>query len=141
MVGGISGFATATSINTWYVTLNKPFFNPPNYLFGPVWTTLYILMGVSLYLILQTPKNELRKKAITVFAVQLFLNFWWSFIFFKFQYLGAALIEIITMWVYILMMIIYFRKIHKTAAYLQIPYLLWVSFATLLNASLWWLNR
>jgi benzodiazapine receptor len=73
--------------------------------------------------------------------VQLFLNFWWSFIFFKFQYLGAALIEIITMWVYILMMIIYFRKIHKTAAYLQIPYLLWVSFATLLNASLWWLNR
>ena len=97
MVGGISGFATATSINTWYVTLNKPFFNPPNYLFGPVWTTLYILMGVSLYLILQTPKNELRKKAITVFAVQLCLNFWWSFIFFKFQYLGVALVEIITM--------------------------------------------
>ncbi len=141
MVGGISGFATATSINTWYVTLNKPFFNPPNYLFGPVWTTLYILMGISLYLILQTPKNELRKKAITIFAVQLFLNFWWSFIFFKFQYLGVALIEIITMWIYILMMIIYFRKIHKTAAYLQIPYLIWVSFATLLNTSLWWLNR
>ena len=141
MVGGISGFATATSINTWYVTLNKPFFNPPNYLFGPVWTTLYILMGVSLYLILQTPKNELRKKAITVFVIQLFLNFWWSFIFFKFHYLGIALIEIITMWIYILIMIIYFHKIHKTAAYLQIPYLMWVSFATLLNASLWWLNR
>ena len=141
MVGGISGFATATSINTWYVMLNKPFFNPPNYLFGPVWTTLYILMGISFYLILQTPKSELRKKAITIFLVQLFLNFWWSFIFFKFQYLGVALIEIITMWIYILMMIIYFRKIHKTAAYLQIPYLMWVSFATLLNASLWWLNR
>lgn len=140
-VGGISGFATATSINTWYMTLNKPFFNPPNYLFGPTWTTLYILMGVSLYLILQTPKNELRKKSITIFVVQLFLNFWWSFIFFKFQYLGLALIEIITMWIYILMMIIYFQKIHKTAAYLQIPYLMWVSFATLLNASLWWLNR
>ncbi len=140
LVGGISGFATGSSIGTWYVTLNKPFFNPPNYLFGPVWTTLYILMGISFFMILQTPISDLRKKAIRIFCIQLFLNFWWSFIFFKFQLLGLALIEIILMWIAILNMIIIFKKINATASYLQIPYILWVSFATILNASLWLLN-
>lgn len=139
-IGALGGFATASSIGSWYVTLNKPFFNPPNYLFGPVWTTLYILMGISFFIILQSPISTLRKKATRVFCVQLFLNFCWSFIFFKFQLLGFALIEIIIMWVAILSMILVFKKINILAAYLQIPYLIWVSFATLLNASLWWLN-
>ena len=139
-IGALGGFATASSIGSWYVTLNKPFFNPPNYLFGPVWTTLYILMGISFFIILQSPISTLRKKATRVFYVQLFLNFCWSFIFFKFQLLGFALIEIIIMWVAILSMILVFKKINILAAYLQIPYLIWVSFATLLNASLWWLN-
>ena len=133
LIGGISGFATASSINGWYVTINKPSFNPPNYLFGPVWTTLYILMGISLYMILQSDSNELRKKAVTIFSIQLFLNFCWSFIFFNFQSLGLAFAEIILMWISILTMIIIFYKINKTAALLQIPYLLWVSFAIVLN--------
>lgn len=140
LIGGISGFATATSINGWYVTINKPSFNPPNYLFGPVWTSLYILMGISLYMILQSDSNELRKKAVTIFSIQLFLNFCWSFIFFNFQNLGFAFVEIILMWISILTMIIVFYKINKTAAFLQIPYLLWVSFASILNGSIWYLN-
>lgn len=139
-IGAIGGIATATSINTWYMSLNKPSFNPPNYLFGPVWTMLYILMGISFYLILQSPKNELRKKAIIVFCVQLFLNFWWSFLFFKFQLLSIAFIEILMIWLSIVNMIILFFKINKTAAILQIPYLLWVSFASVLNGAIWILN-
>ena len=141
LIGAVSGIATAGSINTWYVTLHKPFFNPPNYLFGPVWTTLYILMGISFYMILQSPKNKLTQRAIYLFCIQIFLNFCWSFIFFKFQYIGLALIEIVIMWCSIVAMIMCFIKINKTAGYLQIPYLLWVSFASILNASLWWLNK
>ena len=140
VIGGISGFATATSITDWYLTINKPSFNPPNYLFGPVWTTLYILMGISFFMILQAPINEFRKRAIMIFSIQLILNFCWSFIFFKFQLLGSAFIEIIMMWLSIILMIYIFQKINKTAAYLQIPYLLWVSFASILNGSIWYLN-
>jgi translocator protein len=139
-IGALSGFATATGINTWYMTLNKPSFNPPNFIFSPVWTLLYTLMGISLYLILQSPKNEFTKKAITVFCIQLFLNFWWSILFFKFQLLGVAFIEIVLIWLSILTMIIIFYKINKTASYLQIPYLLWVSFASILNFTYWWIN-
>jgi tryptophan-rich sensory protein len=140
LIGAISGIATASSIDTWYVELTKPTFNPPNYLFGPVWTCLYILMGISFYMILQSPKTELRKKAIIIFCTQLFLNFCWSFLFFKFQLLGLAFIEIIFIWVSIVMMIILYFEINKTAALLQIPYLLWVSFASILNGSIWFLN-
>lgn len=140
LVGGISGFATANSINDWYLHINKPSFNPPNYLFGPVWTTLYILMGISFYMILQKASHEIRKKAVNIFSIQLLLNFCWSFIFFNFQLPGFAFIEIIMMWISILMMIINFYKINKTAALLQIPYLMWVSFASILNGSIWYLN-
>ncbi len=140
IIGGLSGLATATSVKTWYVTLHKPFFNPPNYLFGPVWTTLYLLMGISLYMIWQSSAKELKKKAIGIFCLQLFLNFWWSFLFFRFHLIGLAFIEIIFIWISIYWMIRVFSKINTTAAYLQIPYLLWVSFATILNGSIWWLN-
>ena len=140
IIGAIGGIATSTSIGSWYVTLNKPFFNPPNYLFGPVWTTLYILMGISIYLIIQSTKTTNRKKAIAIFCLQLFLNFWWSFLFFKFNLLGLAFIEIICIWLSIIAMIIVFKRINKTAAYLQIPYLLWVSFASVLNGTIWWIN-
>ena len=140
LIGGISGYATAVNINTWYVTLHKPSFNPPNYLFGPVWTILYILMGVSFYMILQSQKTEFRKKAIIIYIIQLCLNFCWSFLFFKFQLLGLAFIEIMFMWGSILTMIILFMEINKKAALIQIPYLLWVSFASVLNGSIWFLN-
>ena len=139
-VGAISGFATASSISTWFVGLNKPSFNPPNYLFGPVWTVLYLLMGISLFMVLQSASNTNKKNAIRIFIVQLFLNFCWSFLFFKYQQLGIALVEISVLWISILAMIVTFKKINTRSAYLQIPYLLWVSFATVLNASLWMLN-
>jgi len=97
-------------------------------------------MGISFYLILMSPKNELRKKAIVIFIVQLVLNFAWSFLFFKYQLLGWAFAEIILIWISILTMIIVFYKINKTTALIQIPYLMWVSFASILNGAIWWLN-
>ncbi len=139
-IGGIAGFATASGVNDWYVTLNKPSFNPPGYIFGPVWTFLYLLMGISLFIIWQSPAGQNRTNALIAFSVQLFLNFVWSFLFFKFELPGWALIEIVLLWLSILAMIILFARISKTAASLQIPYLLWVSFATILNAAIWHLN-
>jgi benzodiazapine receptor len=139
-IGAISGIANSSGLKDWYFNLNKPSFNPPNYLFGPVWSFLYLLMGVSFYLILQETKSPIRKKAISIFILQLFLNFLWSFLFFKFQLLGLAFIEILLIWLSILWMILEFKKLNKTAAYLQIPYLLWVSFASLLNGTIWWIN-
>ena len=138
--GATAGFATATSIDSWYARLNKPSFNPPNYLFGPVWTILYILMGISLYIIWKAPKNKFRNHALWVFGIQLILNFSWSFIFFKYKEINLALIEIIFVWLSVLTMIIVFWKVKKNASYLQLPYLLWVSFATILNFAIWKLN-
>ncbi|MBA2612155.1 MAG: tryptophan-rich sensory protein [Bacteroidetes bacterium] len=140
LIGAVADIATATSIDGWFVELNKPIFNPPNYLFGPVWTFLYILMGISLFLIMQTPKVYARRRAIVIFVIQLFLNFCWSFLFFKFHLLCLAFIEIIVIWLSIITMIYAFKKINKTAAYLQIPYLLWVSFASVLNGTICYLN-
>lgn len=139
--GSLSGLAIADHISSWYSTLNKPSFNPPNYLFGPVWSVLYILMGIGLYLILQTPKSAMRTKSIVLFTVQLILNLSWSFIFFNAQSPFAALIIIGILWIAILMMMIYFHTLSPIASYLQIPYLLWVSFATVLNAAIWILNK
>lgn len=139
-IGAISGIATYSGTNNWFMALNKPFFNPPNYLFGPVWTLLYLLMGISFFLILQSPIKELKRKAIMIFVIQLSLNFLWSFMFFKFQLIGLAFIEIILIWIAILTMIITYYQINRIAALLQIPYLLWVSFATALNGAIWWLN-
>jgi translocator protein len=140
IIGSISGYATASNINSWFVNIIKPSFNPPNYLFAPVWTILYLLMGVGLYLVLLTPKSAQRSKAILIFSIQLFLNFCWSILFFKFHLLGIAFIEILLLWLSIATMIHYFKSINITAAYLQIPYLCWVSFAGVLNASIWWIN-
>jgi translocator protein len=138
VVGGISGYFTAQNIPTWYVHLNKPFFNPPNYLFAPVWTTLYILMGLSFFLILK--QKNVNKKLVYIFFIQLTLNFAWSFIFFHFHALGLAFIEIILMWISILTMIISFYKVNKVAGLMNVPYLLWVSFASILNFSIYMLN-
>jgi len=140
MIGGISGWITASEIGTWYATLQKPSFNPPNYLFGPVWTVLYLVMGGSFYLILVAPKNALRRNALVIFGTQLFLNFWWSIIFFAMHAVSIALIDIALLWVMIVWMIVLFRRVKPIAGYLQIPYLLWVSFATVLNAAILMLN-
>ncbi len=140
IIGGISSYATASGIHDWYITIRKPSFNPPNYLFGPVWTFLYVLMGVSLFLIWSSSPGKKRSNALVIFAVQLTLNFLWSFLFFKFNLIGVALAEILMIWISILMMIILFSRVDKFAAYLQIPYLLWVSFASTLNGAIWFLN-
>ena len=139
-VGVIAGFATASSISTWYTYLLKPGFNPPNWLFGPVWTLLYILMGISLYLVWKQSPSRYRYNAMSLFFIQLFFNFCWSFIFFYFHDIGLALFDIILLWIFILLTIIFFAKHHKTAAALLIPYLAWVSFAIILNAAIYQLN-
>ena len=140
IVGGISGYITASQITSWYATLNKPSFNPPNYLFGPVWTLLYIMMGVSLFIVLNTPEDKPRKRAAAIFSVQLFLNFCWSIIFFSLHRPDFAMAEIILLWVSIVAMIVSFFRLKPVAAYLQIPYLLWVTFASALNLSILLLN-
>jgi benzodiazapine receptor len=139
VVGFLSGIISAPKIQTWYLTLQKPSFDPPNYIFGPVWTTLYILMGVSLFMIVRS-ESDLKARALIIFSVQLLLNFFWSIIFFNLERVGLALIEIGLLWICILLMINTFYKISKRAAYLQIPYLLWVSFATILNTAIFNLN-
>ncbi len=141
-IGGVSGYLVRNEMNgDWFNTLAKPSFNPPGYLFGPVWTALYILMGISMFLIWNTPKTELRQKALTVFGVQLFFNFWWSILFFSFHTIFLSVVDILVMWFLIIYMITLFKKIKPIAAYLQIPYFLWVTFASVLNISIWFLNR
>jgi len=139
-LGSLGGIFTVAEIPNWYAGLNKPFFNPPNWLFGPVWTLLYLLMGISLYLIWKLSSSEERTRAIWLFSIQFVLNFFWSIIFFKYHLLGWAFVEIMAMWIFILLTILQFKQLSNWAAYLMIPYLLWVSFASILNASIWWLN-
>ena len=139
-LGAIAGLFTANAVPAWYATLNRPSFNPPSWVFGPVWTTLYLLMGFSLFLIwIQSPDKK-RNTAIFVFFLQQTLNFAWSFLFFYFNMIGLALIEIILLWICILIMIVLFYRIKPLAAYINIPYLLWVTFASVLNASYYFLN-
>ncbi len=141
LVGALGSAFTAPSIESWYATLNKPFFSPPNFIFAPVWTTLYILMGISLFLVYQ---KGLKKKAVRIavsfFMLQLLLNFLWSVVFFGLHAPLLALIEIILLWFAIFLTILRFNNISKLAAKMLIPYILWVSFATVLNLSIVLLN-
>ena len=110
-LGAIAGLFTAEAVPQWYETLNRPSFNPPNWLFGPVWTTLYILLGISLFLIWKQNESKERNLAIFVFLIQQALNFGWSFMFFYFNMIGLALIEIIILWASIVIMLVLFYKI------------------------------
>ena len=140
-LGAIAGMFTSQSVPEWYAALNRPSFNPPNWIFGPVWTTLYILMGISFFLIWKQDASKVRNRAILIFLLQLLLNFAWSFIFFYFNMIGLALVEIVLLWISIVLMLVVFYKIKSIASYINIPYLLWVTFATVLNASYYILNR
>ncbi len=131
--GVLGSVFTSSSIPTWYATLNKPFFSPPNWVFAPVWTILYILMGVSLYLVICNMRNVIRSKAVTIFGIQLILNVAWSIIFFGFKNPVLAFVDIVALWIAIVLTIKSFTKINKLAGNLLIPYLFWVSFASLLN--------
>ena len=140
-VGSLSGFYTSSGVNGWYALANKPWFNPPNWVFAPVWTLLYILMGIAFYLVWNAKtEKSLKQIAMLFFVLQLVLNFFWSVIFFKAQQPGWAFAEIMAMWVMILLTIIWFGKISSTAAWLMVPYICWVSFATVLNYAIWKLN-
>jgi tryptophan-rich sensory protein len=139
LAGGLGGIFTASSVKDWYPVLEKPSLNPPSWVFGPVWTALFFLMGYSLYLVWTSDKED-KKTAYWVFAVQLVLNVLWSIIFFGLHSPGGALIEIVFLWLAILATIIVFAKISKPAAWLLLPYILWVSFASYLNYAIWALN-
>ena len=139
-VGVLGSIFTIPSITAWYSHLNKPIFNPPNWIFGPVWTALYLLMGVSLFLVLEKKLKKQKNFLIVLFTVQLALNFLWSVIFFGWHLPMAALIEIVLLWVSIALLIIDFWKFSKTAALVLIPYLCWVSFASILNLFIALLN-
>jgi len=164
MAGVIGLFFTAPAINTWYAKLLKPGFNPPDWIFAPVWTILFLLMGISLYLVRErnwivdvSEDKEERKawnpistklwrgtwreeNAIFIFSIQLILNILWSVIFFGLKSFDIAFIEILMLWLAILYTIVNFYRISKLAGYLLIPYILWVSFASVLNLFIWWLN-
>lgn len=142
-VGYVSGMVTRESVTTWYPTLEKPSFNPPNWLFAPVWTALYIIMGIAGALVwdrIDTDEENV-KKGLRFFFIQLVLNALWSYLFFGLKNPMIALVEIILLWLMIYETFVQFHKVNKTAAYLFIPYLLWVTFAMVLNGSIWWLNR
>jgi tryptophan-rich sensory protein len=142
VAGGLGTIFTISAIPTWYAHLNKPPFSPPNWIFAPVWTTLYILMGIAIYLIWKKGfKTKKVRDAVCLFGVQLVLNAIWSPIFFGMHNLLLALVVIVVMWIYIVKTIRAFAKVDKTASLLLYPYILWVSFATILNASVWLLNK
>lgn len=141
VAGIIGALFTTQAIPKWYSTLRKPFLSPPNWIFGPVWTLLYLLMGIAAYLVWQAGwKKKEVKVALGIFALQLFLNALWSIVFFGFQSPFWALLNIIAMWLAILATMFSFYKISKLAMWLLAPYLLWVSFASYLNSAIWVLN-
>lgn len=140
-VGGIAGFFTNAEINGWYQSIEKPNWQPPGWVFGPVWTLLYILMGIALFLVWNSRGEEKEKRTAFVFwGIQMVLNFLWSFIFFRMHEIGWALTEIIVLWISILLTIFSFARISRVAAWLLVPYISWVSFAALLTFTIWQLN-
>jgi len=141
ITGVVGSFFTAASVSGWYVTLSKPWFNPPGWVFGPAWTILYILMGISLWMVIRSGVQEQQVRlGIIVFGIQLFVNLFWSVIFFGMQSPIGGLVCILVLLSLIVTMIGVFWKISTRAAYLLVPYLCWTTFATLLNAMIVILN-
>lgn len=139
-IGGISGIATTQSSSSWFTELVKPSFYPPSWVFGPAWTVLYILMGISMFLIWKTDPGSVRTTALLLTALQLLLNFAWSFLFFWFKSPGWALADIILLLSALSLMTVVYFRVNTMAALMQIPYILWVCFATALNAAIWLKN-
>lgn len=141
LTGAISGLFTAQSVAGWYATIIKPSFNPPNWVFGTVWTILYIMMGIAFFLVWKSNDYAaIKRTAIIFYFIQLTLNFLWSFIFFYSHQPGWALIDIICLWLMILITMLYFGNINSIAGWLMLPYICWVSFASALNYAIWKLN-
>jgi len=141
LAGVIGSFFTVTGIESWYMGLNKPFFNPPNWIFGPMWIILYCLMGLAAYFVyLKRREKYLAKYANILFFIHLVLNGLWSIIFFGLKNPSIAFFEIIILWILIFVLLVIYFQVDKRSFYLFIPYILWVSFAAMLNFSIWQLN-
>ena len=139
-VSALGGLATSTSVGTWYQTLTKPALNPPDWVFAPVWTTLFVLMAIAGWRVWRTPAARARSRALWAFGIQLALNLAWSALFFWMRSIGLALLEISAFWVSLVVTMILFWRVDRVAGALFVPYLAWVSFAVYLNAALWQLN-
>lgn len=138
--GAIGGLATASSVATWYPSLNKPAFNPPNAVFGPVWTTLYILMAVAAWRVWRSGPAPGRRAALTLYGVQLALNLAWSLLFFGLRNPGLALGEVVLLLGSVVATATLFWRLDRPAGSMMIPYAAWVAFASLLNFEIWRLN-
>ena len=142
MVGGLSGLVTAQGVRDWYPTLIKPSFNPPSWVFGPVWTVLYLMMGIAAFLVWQKGWDSgAVKVALALFAIQLILNGLWSILFFGIRSPGLAFAEILLLWISIGATVVLFWRVSPVAGMLLLPYEAWVTFAAVLNGSIWILNR
>lgn len=140
-VAATAGYFTVAGVGSWYQTILRPAWNPPNWVFGPVWTVLYLLMGLALYLVWIAPGSAPRKRTgIALWGVQLAANFCWSLFFFNLHRIGTALADLALLWLLILLTIFAFARIDKRAAWLLVPYISWVSFAGILNFTIWMLN-
>jgi tryptophan-rich sensory protein len=141
LLGSLGSLVTITGPGSWYALLQKPFFTPPGWVFAPLWITLFVLMGIALYLVWESgPHRREVQIAIDVFGVQFVLNVLWSFLFFGLKSPLLGLLDIIILWWLILATIVTFYRVRKGAAYLLLPYIAWVSIATALNASIYFLN-
>ena len=142
MTGFVGSFSTMNSVKTWYAELSRPSFTPPDWTFGVVWPILYVMMGISVFMIWNRGLDKRKVKvALGLFVLQLVLNGLWTPIFFGLHMIALALIEIVLLWIAILLTILVFWRISKTATFFLFPYILWVSFAVILNTALWYLNR
>ncbi len=139
LAGIVGSIFTVSSIPDWYIYLNKPSFNPPSFVFAPVWTLLYTMMGIAVYKI-WISKNRKSITPLVIFDIQLILNALWSILFFGFRNPFYAFVDIILLWIFIVLTIWQFAKVDRKAAYLLIPYIFWVSFAVVLNYSIWKIN-
>lgn len=142
IIGGIGGVVTANTVSSWYPTLNLPSWNPPNWIFGPVWTTLYILMGIAAWRVWRLGLDEPAvRSALFFFGLQLLFNLGWSLLFFGAKRLDLALMEIFVLLALLLVTTLRFAALDRWAGWLLVPYLAWSTFATILNGTIWWLNR
>lgn len=140
-IGVLSGWLTRDSTALYSTAIIRPPLSPPGFVFPIVWTILFALMGIGAARIDQAPASAARSQSLLLFFIQLIFNFFWSILFFNLQRFGLAFFWLMALWVLILLMILSFRKVDKTAARLQLPYLLWVTFAAYLNLGVWILNR
>jgi tryptophan-rich sensory protein len=141
LVAGLGGLATTSSVNDWYLTLKRPEWNPPGWIFGPVWTTLYFMMGIAAWLVWKNSPPEKSRLPIAIFGFHLLLNLFWSILFFGMREVGWAAVEIVILWLFIVLVLLQFMRLDRLAGWLLVPYLLWVSFASFLNYTIWSLNR